>query len=195
MTFRIGYFWQCQTIYHAKIHYQPENYFPTIKKIRFTASPVLEVLDAPYCTFSVSRLSLSSIYDYGDLITALRPKQWQICPKWLDFATWPSKRVVRGPPLYNLIQGGGPVPRLRWGARHAWRRAWMCIDWTTVYRQDRQEETKRIKKVWKKERKKERKKESAGKWDSGIYETDTTPANQNISRLHLGLWVAFAFSL
>ena len=50
MSFRIGYFCQCQTIYHAKIYYQPKNYFPSIKNTRFTASPVLEVLDAPYCT-------------------------------------------------------------------------------------------------------------------------------------------------
>ena len=41
---------QCQTIHHAKIHYQPKNYFPSIKNTRFTASPILKVLDAPYCT-------------------------------------------------------------------------------------------------------------------------------------------------
>ena len=51
MTFRNGYFCQCQTIYHAKIHYQPKNYFPSIQNTRFTASPVLEVLDAPYCIY------------------------------------------------------------------------------------------------------------------------------------------------
>ena len=49
MTFRIGCFCQCQTIYHAKLHYQPKNYFPSIKNTRSTVSPVLEVLDAPYC--------------------------------------------------------------------------------------------------------------------------------------------------
>ena len=33
-----------------KILYQPINYFSTIKNTRSRASPVLEVLDAPYCT-------------------------------------------------------------------------------------------------------------------------------------------------
>ena len=50
MTFRIRHFHQCQTIYHEKIHYQPKNYFSAIKNTRFTASPVLEVLEAPYCS-------------------------------------------------------------------------------------------------------------------------------------------------
>ena len=52
MTFRIGRSLQCQTIYHAKIPYQPKNYFSTMKNTRFRASPVLEVLDAPYCSYS-----------------------------------------------------------------------------------------------------------------------------------------------
>ena len=47
MIFRIGHFCQCQMIYHAKIPNQPKNFFSTIKNTRFTASPVLEVLDTP----------------------------------------------------------------------------------------------------------------------------------------------------
>ena len=54
MTFRIRHFFQCQTIYHAKIHYQLKNDFFTIKNARFTASPVFEVLDAPYCMYYVA---------------------------------------------------------------------------------------------------------------------------------------------
>ena len=50
MNFRFGHLIQCQTIYHAKIPYQPKNYFSTIKNTRYTAFPVLEILDAPYCT-------------------------------------------------------------------------------------------------------------------------------------------------
>ena len=37
-------------MYHAKKYDQPKNYFSTVKNTRFTASPVLEVLDAPYCS-------------------------------------------------------------------------------------------------------------------------------------------------
>ena len=54
MTFNIGHSLQCQTIYYAKIPYLPTNYFSTIKNTRFTASPVLEVLDSPYCTSALS---------------------------------------------------------------------------------------------------------------------------------------------
>ena len=39
-----------QTIYYAKIHYQPKNYFSTLKNTSFKAFSYLEVLDAPYFT-------------------------------------------------------------------------------------------------------------------------------------------------
>ena len=42
---------QSQTIYHAKTVNQPKNYFSTLKNTRFTASPVLEVSVAPYCSY------------------------------------------------------------------------------------------------------------------------------------------------
>ena len=48
---RIRHFYQCQTIYHGKLHYLSKNYFTTIKNIKFTAFPILEVIDAPYCTW------------------------------------------------------------------------------------------------------------------------------------------------
>ena len=85
MTFRIGHSLQCQTIYHAKIPYQPKNYFSTMKNIRFTASPVLEVLDAPYCTrMRYSIYTLKTVPRAINLPSACISVHLSVCPSVLS---------------------------------------------------------------------------------------------------------------
>ena len=56
MIVKINYWLQFQAICRAKLSYHTKFYFTTIKNTRVTASPIWEVLDAPYCTYTREHL-------------------------------------------------------------------------------------------------------------------------------------------